>query len=161
MRPDRAIVGKPANIPPMPERGDIAIRFETGEFAVRKALATLMGRLALLRLAPDTLGQVEIVVAEVLNNIVEHGYDDAGEIALGVSVLPERLRFTTVDEGGALPQHLLNSGAMPDIPADPLDIPEGGFGWALIRELTDDLTYRRLDGRNHLTFSILRAEPLQ
>ncbi len=161
MRPDRAVMGTAENIPPPPSRGEIAIRFATGEFEVRKALAILMGKLAKHRLSADTMGQVEIVVAEVLNNIAEHGYDGAGDVSLGVRVLSDRLRFTTVDAGRDLPQHLLSTGEMPEIPDNPLDIPEGGFGWAMIRELTDGLCYRRLDGRNHLTFCIPRVESVE
>lgn len=161
MRPDRAVMGTATNIPPRPNRGDIAIRFATGEFEVRKALAMLMAKLALHRLSVETMGHAEIVVAEVLNNIAEHGYDGAGDVSLGVRVMPDRLRFTTVDAGRDLPQHLLSSGEMPKIPDNPRDLPEGGFGWAMIRELTDGLCYRRLDGRNHLTFCIPRADPVQ
>ena len=35
------------------------------------------------------------------------------------------------------------------------DLPEGGFGWFLIRELTHDLTYRRDGSRNHLSFRMV------
>ena len=31
---------------------------------------------------------------------------------------------------------------------------EGGWGWALIRDLTTDIRYTREDGRNRLTFRI-------
>jgi serine/threonine-protein kinase RsbW len=34
------------------------------------------------------------------------------------------------------------------------DLPEGGFGWFLIRELTKDLQYVRHEDQNRLTFSI-------
>lgn len=161
MRPDRAVVGRAANIPPPPDRDEFLIRFETGELAVRQALGTLMGRLAPLGLTADTLGQTEIVVAEVLNNIVEHAYDIAGEVSLAVQVLPDSLRFTSVDAGHALPSSLLTTGSMPDIPVDPLDLPEGGFGWAMIRELTESLHYRRIEGQNHLSFSIRCGKNMQ
>ena len=36
----------------------------------------------------------------------------------------------------------------------PQDLPEGGFGWFLIRSLTRDLTYLREDGYNMLCFCV-------
>ena len=33
-------------------------------------------------------------------------------------------------------------------------LPEGGFGWALIRDMTRDLTYRRQGRMNRLSFVI-------
>lgn len=35
------------------------------------------------------------------------------------------------------------------------DIPEGGYGWFLIRSLTKDLAYHRINGTNHLSFLII------
>ena len=34
------------------------------------------------------------------------------------------------------------------------DLPEGGFGWGMIRDLTDDLSYRRDGARNELRFTV-------
>ena len=37
------------------------------------------------------------------------------------------------------------------------ELPEGGFGWDLIRQLTTGLAYARVEGRNELTFRMRRA----
>ena len=37
---------------------------------------------------------------------------------------------------------------------DPDDLPEGGFGWHLIRSLSKDLEYHREGDRNFLTFRL-------
>ena len=34
------------------------------------------------------------------------------------------------------------------------DLPEGGFGWHVIRTLSKDLHYRRENGRNQLSFRL-------
>jgi serine/threonine-protein kinase RsbW len=40
-------------------------------------------------------------------------------------------------------------------PAAPLsEMPEGGFGWLIIRQLARDVSYTRQDGVNHLSFRI-------
>jgi serine/threonine-protein kinase RsbW len=38
--------------------------------------------------------------------------------------------------------------------ADVSNLPEGGFGWFLIRALSRDLDYRRVGGRNLLSFRL-------
>ncbi len=47
------------------------------------------------------------------------------------------------------------AGHLPRVAAPPPgggvgDLPEGGFGWSLIRTLTTDLSYSRQAGRNEL-----------
>ena len=34
------------------------------------------------------------------------------------------------------------------------DLPEGGFGWGLIHDLTQGLSYRRVAEENHVRFRI-------
>ena len=47
---------------------------------------------------------------------------------------------------------------IPDPAAAMDDRPVGGLGIFLIREMVDDLTYRREEGWNHLTITIRRAQ---
>ncbi len=35
-----------------------------------------------------------------------------------------------------------------------MNLPEGGFGWALIRDLTSDLLHHRVEGMNQLEFQV-------
>ena len=53
-----------------------------------------------------------------------------------------------------MPDHTLPMGLPQPIGVDK-DLPEGGFGWFLIRSLTENLTYRRIDARNHLSFQLI------
>ena len=42
----------------------------------------------------------------------------------------------------------------PDLDVSTADLPEGGFGWGLIRTLSSGLSYRRMSERNRLAFRI-------
>ena len=42
-----------------------------------------------------------------------------------------------------------------DLDVSRADLPEGGFGWRMIRDLTEELLYRRQDGRNILELVML------
>ncbi len=121
--------------------------------AVRSALLSLSGGVLLHHLPEEARGMAEVVLAEALNNIVEHAYGSGGG-QIEITVKPDAggLSCLIVDEGKPMPDGALPRGALP--PADPADPPEGGFGWYLIRTLSRDLRYVRRDGRNHLSFRL-------
>lgn len=100
-------------------------------------------------------GTIELVLAEVLNNIVEHAYADGpGLITLDLRVARGRLFCLLRDEGHPMPAGRLPHGLPPSIALAQANLPEGGFGWFLIRRLTRDLRYDREPGCNRLSFSI-------
>ena len=98
----------------------------------------------------------ELVLAELLNNIVEHAYG-AGPIA-GVEYwlmfAADGLAGRLVDSGAPMPGLALPAGVQAPLDGPVADLPEGGFGWNLIRRLTTRLEYRREDGRNLLDFAM-------
>jgi serine/threonine-protein kinase RsbW len=141
----------------------VSVSFRAVFPAVRQALADI--QTALVAAEADLLLRqtAEIVLAEVLNNVVEHAYaeDGIGRVTVEIQVLHDRFDCLVQDSGQGLPPGPLPGAAMPQADlAEPEDWPEGGFGWALVRELTSNLTYRRAEGRNSLTFSIC-AQPGQ
>ncbi|MCU0907462.1 MAG: ATP-binding protein [Rhodobacteraceae bacterium] len=129
--------------------------------AIRGALTSLRAALAPLDMAADDLDSVELVVAEVLNNIVEHAYagTQGGMILVTAWTLADDLAFRIEDEGDPMPGGVLPPGKTPRLDAAVEDLPEGGFGWFLIHTLTRDLTYDRVGPRNRLTFRMATGAP--
>jgi serine/threonine-protein kinase RsbW len=135
------------------EQGMVRLVFPSDPFQVRAALAWLFGALPEGLLDDDTRGSAEIVITEVLNNIVEHAYADTeGEIELRICLAPDGLHCEVTDRGCPLPADDLPGGALPA--ADEAGLPEGGFGWFLIRSLSEDVRYTRVDAANRLTFRL-------
>lgn len=100
----------------------------------------------------DACGTAEIVLAEALNNIAEHAYKlcGDGDITVTLQVGSDGTVVDIVDRGRALPGSILPDGRLPSLDR-PMDrLPEGGFGWFLIRSQTKALRYHRSDGCNHL-----------
>ena len=123
-------------------------------FAVRQALQDLLNHFPLNALDPDQRGTVEVVLAEVFNNIVEHAYaDDPGEIEVEITQIGQHLHCMLRDRGRPMPEAKLPTGALPQF-TDGLDAPEGGFGWYLIRAMASDLKYQRDAEQNLLTFQL-------
>jgi len=126
------------------------------EEGVRAFLLTLPDLLTRMGIEKSCWGRIELVFAEVLNNIAEHAYVglDVGSVEMTGETDGMPLTMDIRDQGHPMPGLSLPAGECPshDSPLDSL--PEGGFGWFLIKSLTENLNYTRLDEGNHLTFQI-------
>ncbi len=124
--------------------------------AVRRSLDRISTTLANKGIDPDMQGTVEIILAEIMNNIVKHAYDSVpnGHITVKLREDGGDLTFEIMDEGTALPASAVR-GSDPDFINTPVeDLPEGGFGWQLIRSIAHNLDYQRADGKNLLSFRL-------
>jgi serine/threonine-protein kinase RsbW len=135
---------------------DLDLVIENTPLAVRGALATLWSALAPLKLAPEASETLELVLAEVLNNIVEHAYPDGarGEISVTGQKTGNRFYVSVKDSGCPMPGLTPPATPLPETGSTLEQLPEGGFGWFLIHALTDDLHYTREKNQNLLTFSM-------
>jgi serine/threonine-protein kinase RsbW len=125
--------------------------------AVRTGLEELFARPPLALWTEEARGTAEIVMAEVLNNIVEHAYGEAGGwIEMALHSEAGGIDCHIMDTGRPFPLGEPPAGNLPDLSTD---LPEGGFGWALIRAFAEDLRYERRDGWNHIRFRISAALP--
>ncbi|MDO5641949.1 MAG: ATP-binding protein [Paracoccus sp. (in: a-proteobacteria)] len=126
--------------------------FRARPASVRRTLIELSRRLC-AHISMDLMGRSELVLAEVLNNIAQHGRAQlAGPrplVHLSVVAQHDGLSCSVCDDGGLLPRLCLDS-KLPD----PASHPEGGFGWFLIGHLTQSLAYFREDGRNFVAFTV-------
>ena len=124
---------------------------------VSQALVQLNQQLIGLGLARDALIAMELVLAEVMNNIVEHAYCDTGQgdVALEVIVHSNTIWCQLTDNGRPMPDGKLPPARHYDLEKmDISDLPEGGFGWGLIHDLTSSLSYDRNGAQNRLSLSI-------
>lgn len=133
----------------MPDQALFVMSSEAG--SVRDCLHRAMASAPMTLLSDDDRGTAEIVLAEVLNNVVEHAYAElSGDIRLSLALKPGQLDCQIEDDGVPMPGGDAPAGNLPD----PEDLPEGGFGWHLIRVLSSGLTYQRLGKTNRLSFSL-------
>jgi serine/threonine-protein kinase RsbW len=145
---------------------------------VRDTLADIRRRFA-AEIDEDALGRLELVLAEVMNNVAEHGpghpasgdqasgrrsgdraedrandriEDGAPLIHLCIVRHTGGLSCAITDDGVSLPLGCLLPRGTPS--TGELDLPEGGFGWFLIQDLTQELCYYREERRNFLAFRV-------
>ncbi|UWQ21444.1 ATP-binding protein [Jannaschia sp. W003] len=138
-------------VPPL-----FAARFVATADAVRLQLARLEARCGAARLAPERTGDLLIVLSEILNNAVEHGTEPPRRGTLAVAVRRDGgiLAVECRDDGRPLPAALLRPTDGPAVDGPFADMPEGGFGWAIIHDLAADLRHVREGGWNRLSFRL-------
>lgn len=149
--------------------------FRADAVTVREALAFLRERFN-GSATEDVIARLELALAEVLNNICEHGArHDAVRLGgrthtplvhLCVARHAGGIACAITDDGQPLPEACLTEPVLPfplPLPSAPEDIsvlPEGGFGRFLIQDLTASLSYFREGRRNFLAFIVPVTEPL-
>lgn len=119
----------------------------------------------------DLYVTAHMVLAEALNNIVEHAYparsekakkrsdtrrnnaEKAEKIDISLSFHPQQINVIIEDQGAPMSQ----SESLPYVsPSDCEvdDLPEGQFGWYIIKTMAKDVIYSRKGGVNRLVFTV-------
>ncbi|MEM6303429.1 MAG: ATP-binding protein [Pseudomonadota bacterium] len=138
----------------------IVVCVQAGEMAVRDALKDIVSELGPLALDVEEVSTIELVLAEALNNIVEHAYPVPGDdqpIDISCRLRSDGLHVTIQDRGSPMPDGKVPLGQSHDLNVDVMDLPEGGFGWFLIQDLAKDVNYQRHDSMNRLDLRIALA----
>lgn len=120
---------------------------------VRRAVQNAVDALRKDGLTDESLGSVEIVLAEALNNVAEHAYPEgtSGDIRLILRCRPRGLMIEIRDRGNPMPKGRAPIGNHPMTEFNQHDaMPEGGYGWYIIREMVSDLVYDRHNDENFL-----------
>lgn len=120
---------------------------------VRKAMQRVERFMLAQDVAPETWDDLNLVMSEAMTNIARHAYpDQEGSIGFHLHLDQTAVRCCLVDSGIAFDPSSTGRAA-----PEPSAFPEGGYGWFLVRSLTDTLSYNRKDGVNTLRFSILHG----
>lgn len=123
---------------------------------VSQCLAALVRRLSASGV-PQSAGQTAtLVLAEILNNVVEHAYRDRtdGRIHLDLCLAEDMLNVEVRDTGHPILGDLPGGSAAVTLDQPIDDLPEGGFGWGLIHLLTRSLSYHSTGETNRLRCEI-------
>lgn len=90
---------------------------------------------------------VELVLAEALNNIQEHGQLSPDAIVSVNWRWGKDLTIAITDPGRPCPKAILFNAKLPE----PEQMAEGGYGWGLIQLLCAHVKYVNIKGSNTLT----------
>ena len=123
---------------------------------VRRAVVEAVRALERTDISEETSSAAELVLAEAMTNIVKHAYsgDRGGWIRLHILREGGCLCVTLQDGGKPMPGLVAPEGKQQPLDVPLEDLPEGGFGWFMIRSLVEDLRYRREKTVNLLCFRL-------
>ena len=96
---------------------------------------------------PDLIFKVNLVLDELWVNVV-HYSGATGDVEISLDTDADEVRLEIADDGR--PFDPLTETVEPDIDAPLEDRPIGGLGIFLVREMMDDLRYKRENGKNRL-----------
>lgn len=149
-----------ATVGPAPVPSGVALRFHmvipATPLAVRQTVQDAATHVRRARGSPDLAAIVELILAEAMNNIVEHAHAgrSGGVIELVLQLDGGLVRCVLRDDGTAMPGECLPAIVMPD-PATGRDaLAEGGFGWPMIGALCRDMRYTRASGWNETELTL-------
>ena len=118
--------------------------------AVRIGLGRFIHVLETLNTQID-LGKVELVLAEVLNNIAEHGGRESLNHPISLKWhTSDRLCINVINAGRCIPTGTITNAQMPNLDTEIDNLPEGGFGWALVDILCSKVRSKRRGSLNTL-----------
>jgi serine/threonine-protein kinase RsbW len=104
----------------------------------------------------EAAGAVELAAVEIATNVVEHAYSgrNDGPIRIRIQFRAERVIVEVLDVGRVVSADRIAHAELPRIvPELTEELPEGGFGLALVRLLADSVEVRREKGWNVLRFT--------
>jgi serine/threonine-protein kinase RsbW len=97
---------------------------------------------------------IQIVLAEALNNVIEHGFscENSGNVDVCINICKDIIVVDISDNGIKFTPPEATQTPLQDT-SDIEQLPEGGFGWFLIREITTSFTFHRIANKNRLVLN--------
>lgn len=101
----------------------------------------------------DKLFNLDLALEEAVVNVMNYAYPDQEDMPVDITARRDGNRLTFVVEDGGIPFDPTKRED-PDITLSAEDRPVGGLGILLVRQLMDNVSYERTDGKNRLTLSL-------
>ncbi len=107
---------------------------------------------------PDLVFPVKLALEELCINILNYGHEDgqSHEIEIELTSSADMLAIEITDDGR--PFDPLTDAPPPDLDSALEDRTPGGLGIHFVRNMMDEVRYRRVQDRNHLTLIKRRDE---
>ncbi len=140
-------------VKPLSDEPCLELSFPAIETEASVGIAELSSGLEKRGLPPHKADDVKIALAEAINNVVEHAYAGIAPAKVRVTCRldQDRLDILISDTGNPLPGLHPPDGTPAPLGTSVQELPEGGFGWFLIHQLTNDIRYEYSRGCNRLS----------
>jgi len=108
---------------------------------------------------PDRINEIELALEEALVNIISYAYPDAdavGKVEICCWLNDQALFIIEIKDSG-IPFDALKKDD-PDLSGEIAEREVGGLGIYLIKQFMDDVKYRREQGHNILSFTVIKRD---
>lgn len=137
----------------MPAAVTLTLACRSENLALAGAACRAIGREVLH--ADVLAANLELAVVETCSNIMRHGHETDGDHTFTIAFEASNGGcLVTIRDAG--PAFTFEPRDMPSVDVDLADLPEGGFGLALIHALVDTVEHRRVDGINEIGLFVQR-----
>jgi serine/threonine-protein kinase RsbW len=111
------------------------------------AIAMAARQMAEPAVGPEAAALVDLAITEICSNVVRHGHprDPDHTYDVVVKTLTDAVEIEVRDAG---PAFAMDTPRMPPVDVELMDLPEGGFGVALVAKTMDEFERWREDGVN-------------
>jgi serine/threonine-protein kinase RsbW len=111
------------------------------------AIATAARRMAEPAVGPEAAALVDLAITEICSNVVRHSHprDPEHTYDVVVKTLTDAVEIEVRDAG---PAFVMDTPEMPSTDVDLAELPEGGYGGALVAGTMDEFERWREDGVN-------------
>lgn len=101
------------------------------------------------RLSEDLVWEIRLVLEEIVTNIISYGYEDRAEHAIDVNIVNTDQDITLRIRDDARPFNPIEQ-SVPDLEIPIEDRGIGGMGIHIVREIMDEIGYKREEDSNLL-----------
>ena len=104
------------------------------------------------RLPEDLVWEIRLVLEEIVTNIISYGYEDRADHAIDVDIVTSEQDITLRIRDDARPFNPLEQ-PVPDLETPIEDRGIGGMGIHIVREIMDEIDYKREENGNLLVMT--------
>ncbi len=104
------------------------------------------------RLSEDLVWEIRLVLEEIVTNIISYGYEDRADHAIDVNIVNSEQDITLRVRDDARPFNPLDQ-TVPDLERPLEERGDGGMGIHIVREIMDEIDYKREDDGNLLVMT--------
>jgi serine/threonine-protein kinase RsbW len=111
------------------------------------AIATAARQMAEPAVGPEAAALVDLAITEICSNVVRHGHPRDPDHTYDV-VVKTRIDAVEIEVRDVGPAFAMDPPEMPSVDVDLAELPEGGYGVALVAGTMDEFKRWREDGVN-------------
>ncbi|MGB0360394.1 MAG: ATP-binding protein [Endozoicomonas sp.] len=114
------------------------------------------GLCTMTKLSPVEVNRVELCIVEIVNNAIEHAYnnEEGHKVEVGIDLLQSKMQLTVSDWGKSLDEEQFQNNSSLDVDGcNPASWLTSGRGLSIVQSLMDQVDYQSEGDKNSFIMS--------